>query len=126
MRTGRHLTHTYFSSPSCTHLSKTLSLSVIPQIKHFNVIFIPPRFITNTSISNDILVPITVMLACPASFFEKRFPTSGNDKLCRLIYERLSKLIIMPVRLSLSQSCQGQGYASWTRMLLTPYLFPDR
>jgi hypothetical protein len=47
--------------------------------------------ITKAAISMNTLVSISVMPACPASFFEERFPTSGNDKLCRFTYVRLSK-----------------------------------
>ena len=32
---------------------------------------------------------VTVMPACPASFFEERFPTSGNDKRCDNYYDAM-------------------------------------
>ena len=36
---------------------------------------------------------VTVMPACPASFFEERFPTSGNDKRCDNYYDAMFRTI---------------------------------
>ena len=52
-------------------------------------------------------VPSSVMPACPASFLKERFPTSGNDTTCTIIYDALySTQIISEVCVNLIKKIQ--------------------
>jgi hypothetical protein len=53
------------------------------------------------------------MPACPASFLEERFPTSGNDATCAIIYDAVYGKEVNGMKKPLSKKALFKEAAFW-------------